>query len=101
MLIHLNDQGIPHLLVSKGVPWDPTLRRKPLSQLNLVMYTTLYIYTLKGNKFKQKMIYRFKMAAKLQIFASPHFNFGENKKNKQTNKQKAKKHVSDWYCVHF
>ena len=67
--------------------------RKPLSQWNFVMNATLYIYTLKSTLLKQenqKLIYRFKMATKLPIhlspikspiFASRHFDFGENLKN--------------------
>ena len=80
----LSDQGISHPLVPKGggglhgIPL-----RKPLSQWNFVMNATLDIYTLKRTLLKQenqKMIYRFKMVAKLHIFASHHFDFGENLK---------------------
>ena len=43
---------------------------------------TLYIYILKRIIFKHKkigkIIYRFKMAAKLLIFTSRRFDFGEN-----------------------
>ena len=47
------------------------------------MNTTLYIYTLKTAAFKQKYPKNnsFKMAAKLPIFVSRHFDFGKNLKN--------------------
>ena len=53
-------------------------QRKPLSPENVVTNATLYIYTLNRTTFKQKVIYRLKMAAKLLIFADRHFDFGGN-----------------------
>ena len=69
----------------------PPLRKKKLSQ-QYFLNATLYIYKLKSTIFKKKKrflkknnnnkkIYRFKMAAKLLIFASRHFDFEENVQN--------------------
>ena len=57
-------------------------QRKLLSRRNFVMNALLYIHTLKRTIFKQKkiqkMIFHFKMAAKLPIFTLRHFDFSEN-----------------------
>ena len=65
---HLSDQDISHPLVPKGGSMGPHLN----FPAEFVMNATLYIHTLKITIFKQKkvqkLIYRFKMAAKLAIF---------------------------------
>ena len=82
LTVPLIDQGISHPLVLKGGGglWDPTLR-KPLFQRNFMMNATLYSHTLKRKKND-----RFKMATKLSIFISRHFDFGENLKKKHFRK---------------
>ena len=54
--------------------------RKPFCQRNFMMNATLFIYSLTRIIFKQIMIitiiYHFKMAAKLPISDSCHFDFG-------------------------
>ena len=58
---------------AQGGSMEPLLRKLVIKR-NFVTNATLYINTL--SKRTTKKVHRFKMVAKLPIFASHHFDFG-------------------------